>query len=314
VIKGVNPLKKESSINVKYTSQQSYIKLILVTLFFASNFIIARVNSTSLSPITSSALRFLIASLLLLLIVFQKYRKLPKITFYQLKIIILLGIVGIAGDSICFFSGLKYTTASKASIIVALNPICLATFSSLFFNEKLNFLKFTGIFISLIGTIVVISNGSVLSVFHGNISIGELYILGAVICWVFFTLLGKSVSEKLDSIIILCYSSIVGSITLTTIGIQQHSFTDLNNMTLWIMLGTLSIGTLGTAISYKFYYEAVYSIGASRSGIFLNLVPVFATIGGILILNENLSLSFFMGAIMVLTGVYITNYQRTKVI
>jgi drug/metabolite transporter (DMT)-like permease len=136
--------------------------------------------------------------------------------------------------------------------------------------------------------------------------------LGAVFCWVFFTLLGKSVSEKLDSIIILCYSSIVGSIILTGIGIHQHSFVDLKNMTLWIMLGSLSIGTLGTAISYKFYYEAVYSIGASRSGIFLNLVPVFATIGGILILKESPTLSFFIGALMVLTGVYITNYQKIK--
>ena len=305
-------MEKISSINIKYTSQQSYIKLILVTIFFASNFIIARVSSAVLSPVTSSALRFTIASIFLIIIVFQKYRKFPKITFHQLKIIILLGIVGIAGDSIFFFSGLKYTSASKASIIVALNPIFIAIFSNIFFNEKLSISKLTGIFISLIGAIVVISNGAVLSVFRGNISIGELYILGAVFCWVFFTLLGKSVSEKLDSIIILCYSSIVGSIILTGIGIHQHSFVDLKNMTLWIMLGSLSIGTLGTAISYKFYYEAVYSIGASRSGIFLNLVPVFATIGGILILKESPTLSFFIGALMVLTGVYITNYQKIK--
>jgi len=305
-------LEKISSINIKYTSQQSYIKLILVTIFFASNFIIARVSSAVLSPVTSSALRFTIASIFLIIIVFQKYRKFPKITFHQLKIIIFLGIVGIAGDSIFFFSGLKYTSASKASIIVALNPIFIAIFSNIFFNEKLSISKLTGIFISLIGAIVVISNGAVLSVFRGNISIGELYILGAVFCWVFFTLLGKSVSEKLDSIIILCYSSIVGSIILTGIGIHQHSFVDLKNMTLWIMLGSLSIGTLGTAISYKFYYEAVYSIGASRSGIFLNLVPVFATIGGILILKESPTLSFFIGALMVLTGVYITNYQKIK--
>jgi len=305
-------LEKISSINIKYTSQQSYIKLILVTIFFASNFIIARVSSAVLSPVTSSALRFTIASIFLIIIVFQKYRKFPKITFHQLKIIIFLGIVGIAGDSIFFFSGLKYTSASKASIIVALNPIFIAIFSNIFFNEKLSISKLTGIFISLIGAIVVISNGAVLSVFRGNISIGELYILGAVFCWVFFTLLGKSVSEKLDSIIILCYSSIVGSIILTGIGIHQHSFVDLKNMTLWIMLGSLSIGTLGTAISYKFYYEAVYSIGASRSGIFLNLVPVFATIGGILILKESPTLAFFIGALMVLTGVYITNYQKIK--
>jgi drug/metabolite transporter (DMT)-like permease len=56
----------------------------------------------------------------------------------------------------------------------------------------------------------------------------------------------------------------------------------------------------------------VYSIGASRSGIFLNLVPVFATIGGILILKESPTLAFFIGALMVLTGVYITNYQKIK--
>lgn len=306
-------MKEELKINIKYSSQQSYLKLILVTIFFASNFIIARITSVVLSPITSSTLRFVIASLFLLIIVLQKYRKLPKISPYQLFIIILLGTIGIAGDSICFFSGLKYTTASKASVIVALNPIFLAIFSKIFFDEKLNFLKLIGIFISLLGTVVVITNGAVFSVFRGNISIGELYILGAVLCWVIFTLLGKSISENLDSIIILFYASIVGSIILAAIGFQQDSFVDLRNMGLWIMLGNLSIGTLGTAVSYKFYYESVYSIGASRSGIFLNLVPIFTTTGGILILKEHLTLAFLAGAFMVLTGVYITNHQRNKI-
>jgi len=305
-------LKEELKINTKYSSQQSYIKLILVTIFFASNFIIARVTSVVLSPITSSTLRFVIASIFLLMIVLQKYRKLPKINIYQLFIIILLGTIGIAGDSLCFFSGLKYTTASKASVIVALNPIFLAIFSKIFFNEKLNLLKLTGIFISLIGTVVVITNGAVFSVLRGNISIGELYILGAVLCWVIFTLLGKSISENLDSIIILLYASIVGSIILAAIGFQQGSFIDFRKMNLWIMLGYLSIGTLGTAVSYKFYYESVYSIGASRSGIFLNLVPVFATISGILILKEHLTFAFLAGSLMVLAGVYITNHQRKK--
>ena len=305
-------MKEGLKINTKYSSQQSYIKLILVTIFFASNFIIARVTSVVLSPITSSTLRFVIASFFLLIIVLQKYRKLPKINIYQLFIITLLGTIGIAGDSLCFFSGLKYTTASKASVIVALNPIFLAIFSKIFFNEKLNLLKLTGIFISLIGTVVVITNGAVFSVLRGNISIGELYILGAVLCWVIFTLLGKSISENLDSIIILLYASIVGSIMLGVIGFQQGSFIDFRNMNLWIMLGYLSIGILGTAVSYKFYYESVYSIGASRSGIFLNLVPVFATISGIIILKEHLTFAFLAGSLMVLTGVYITNHQRKK--
>lgn len=66
-------------------------------------------------------------------------------------------------------------------------------------------------------------------------------------------------------------------------------------------------------IKIREIFGAVYSIGASRAGIFLNMVPVFATIGGVLILNEKLTLTFFIGALMVLTGVYITNYQRSKV-
>ncbi|MBN2394874.1 MAG: DMT family transporter [Candidatus Atribacteria bacterium] len=287
-----------------------YLKLTLVSIFFASNFIVARLMSTRISPITSSAMRFVIASCVLVIIVFQKYRTLPKINPYQLKIIFLLGIIGIAGDTFCFFSGLKYTTASKASIIVALNPVFLALFSRIFFKEKLQILKLTGIFISFIGAVIVISNGAVLSMAMGNIGLGELYILGSVICWVIFSLMGKSINRTMDSIIILCYASIVGSIILAGIAFGSGALIDLKNLNIPTLLGSLSIGILGTAISYQFYYEAIYFLGASRSGIFLNLIPVFATIGGILVLGEHLRSAFIIGAMMVLSGVLITNFHN----
>jgi len=73
----------------------------------------------------------------------------------------------------------------------------------------------------------------------------------------------------------------------------------------WLCLPFL--GILATGLAYFWYYQAIAVIGASRSGIFINTVPVFAVVMGALILNEPVHLSLLTGGFMVVTGVYLTN-------
>jgi len=293
----------------------TYIKLFLVALFFGGTFIAGRIMAANLPPFTSAFLRFLLASFFLVLFVFKKYGKFPRINFQQFLLIIALGLTGVVGYNFLFFSGLKFITASRASMIISLNPSLITILSALILKEKFTKFKFIGIILSLTGALIVISQGNIQVILQGNIGWGELLILGCVVCWSSFTVLGKITMKNLKPIIAITYACLAGTLILILPTYQEGVLQNFMQYSIEVWLSVFALGFLGTALAFTWFYEGIDKIGPSRAGIFINFVPIFATLMAVLILHEKLSPSLVVGAIFVVSGVYLTNYQakNTKI-
>jgi drug/metabolite transporter (DMT)-like permease len=287
----------------------TYLKLFLVALFFGSTFIAGRIMAANLPPFTSAFLRFLLASFFLVLFVFKIYGKFPRVNFSQFLLIIALALTGTAGYNFLFFSGLKFITASRASMIVSLNPSLITLLSILIFKDKFTKFKFAGIILSLIGALIVISQGDLQVILQGNIGWGELFLLECVVCWSSFAVLGKIIMKDLKPIIAITYACLVGTLMLVLPAYQEGVLQSFRQYGVEVWLSVFALGFLGTALAFTWFYEGIDKIGPSRAGIFINFVPVFATLMGVLILHEKLSSSLVIGAIFVVSGVYLTNYQ-----
>lgn len=287
----------------------TYIKLFLGAAFGGSTFVAGRILAANLPPFTSTFLRFLLASFFLVLFVLKKYDKFPKINFKQLLLIIALGLTGVVGSNFFFFSGLKLITASRASMIIALNPSVITILSILIFKDKLTKFKFTGIILSLIGVLIVISQGNLQVILQNDIGNGELFVLGCVLCWSSFTVLGKIIMKELKPIIAITYSCLAGVLILILPAYQEGVLQSFRQYSVEIWLSIFALGFLGVALAFTWFYEGVNKIGPSRAGIFMNFVPIFATLMAVLFLHEKISPSFIAGAIFVISGVYLTNYQ-----
>lgn len=294
-------------------SNIAYIKLFLVALFFGSTFIAGRIMAANLPPFSSAFLRFLVASFFLVLFVLKKYGKFPRLNLPQILLIIALALTGIAGYNFLFFSGLKFITASRASMIVSLNPSLITILSILIFKDKFTKFKFAGIILSLIGALIVISQGNIQVILKGNVGWGELFILGCVLCWSTFTVLGKIIMKDLKPMITIAYACLAGILILILPAYQEGIFQNFGLYSQEVWLSVFALGFLGTALAFTWFYEGIDQIGPSRAGIFINFVPVFATLMGVLILHEKLSSSLVIGAILVVSGVYLTNYQVKKI-
>ena len=291
----------------------TYIKLFLVSLFGGSTFIAGRIMAANLPPFTSAFLRFLLASFFLVLFVFKKYGKFPRINFPQFLLIIALGLTGFVGNNFFFFSGLKFITASRASVIVSLNPSLITILSILIFKDKFTKFKFTGIILSLTGAFIVISQGNLKVILQGNIGWGELFILGSVICWSSFSVLGKIIMKDLRPIIAITYACLAATLILILPAYREGVLQNFIQYSLEVWLSIFVLGFLATVFNYTWFYEGIDKIGPSRTGIFINFVPIFATLMAILILHEKLSSSLVIGAIFVISGAYLTNYQAKNI-
>ena len=284
-----------------------YGKLLLTAFLWGGTFVAARVVTQHVEPFSASFLRFVVASFFLILLVAKQKASFPLLKKNQLMPAIPLGMTGIFTYNVFFFMGLKTVTASRASLIVATNPVFISLFSVLLFKERMTAGKVMGIILCLAGAAIVISHGDMTEIFRGKLGWGEVYILGCVASWVAYSLIGKVIMKDLSPLHAVTYSCLIGTLALFFPALQEGIYEQVMTYTAIDWTGIFYLGFFGTVLGFLWYYEGIQVIGPSRAAVFINFVPVSGVLLGWLLLDESINLSLLTGAALVIGGVYLTN-------
>ena len=284
-----------------------YVKLLFTALFWGGTFVAGRLVSQNVGPFSIAFLRFAIASIFLILLTWKIEGKLPGLKKYQIIPVILLGMTGIFMYNVMFFKGLKIIEAGRASLIIATCPVLITICSAFFLKERINPVKAIGIATSVCGAIVVISKGNINRIFEGNLGLGELYIFCCVLSWVAYSLIGKAVMNNLSALATVSYSATIGAIALFIPACFEGLIQNIGNQSAVDWLCISYLGIFGTVIGFVWYYHGVKLLGPTKACLFINFVPIFAILSAFLILREPITLSLILGAILVISGVYLTN-------
>ncbi|RKX79127.1 MAG: EamA family transporter [Spirochaetes bacterium] len=288
-----------------------YIKLILVPIFWGSSFVAVRAIAFHISPFTAAFFRFLFASLFLLGLSFTKHGSLPNPGKKHYAILVFLGLTGIFSYNYFFFSGLKIISAGRATVIVAFTPALVSVFSTIMFRERLTVIKIVGLFMALAGTLWVVSKGNPGSILKVNIGKGELYIFGCVVSWTLYSLIGKIALRELTPLTAITYSCLIGMVALILPAFIEGGFSSAGDYPLIVWIYFVYLGVFTAALAFIWYYEGIQKIGPTRSAVFINMVPLWGIVLGIVFLGEEASAILFLGAILVIVGVYLTNKPTT---
>ena len=287
--------------------QLVYLKLVFTMAIWGGTFIAGRIVAQTISPFTASFYRFVVASVVLLILVYSQPTKLPQLKTKQIPLILLLGLSGVFAYNVFFFLGLQTIAASRAGLIIALNPVAIALGSKFIFGEQLTRLKITGIGISLLGVALIMTEGDLTTLLSGGVGRGELFILGCVGSWAIYSLAGKQIMKQLSPLVATTYAVLVGTIALLPLAIQEQYTQGRSAIAPLTGLSLLYLGALGTVIAFNWYYQGIKAIGAQKASIFINLVPVFALLFGILFLQETITAILLVGGSLVIFGVSLVN-------
>jgi drug/metabolite transporter (DMT)-like permease len=288
----------------------TYFKLILVALLWGGTFIAGRLLAGSLSPLMSAIGRFGLAVFILILLTIKFEGRLPKLTLRQIAITFTLGLTGIFTYNLCFFTALSEMPASRTALFVAFNPIATALLVCLLYREKISLQKLLGISVAVLGALIVISNGQLLTVIQDisqTFSRGELSMLCAVLSWSIYTVVGRKALLGLSPLVSTTYAAIWGLLLLLMVWFFNPNVQVLPELNWQIGAAIGYLAVFGTVIPFIWYYQGIKIIGAAQTSVFTNFVPLFGLLLGALLLNEQISSSMLLGTALVITGVVLTN-------
>ena len=282
-----------------------------MAVFWGGAFVAGRSVAQVMGPFSAAFLRFLISSIVLGgVVAFNRSKNDLKLDMRRIIGLMLLGLTGIAIYNALFFSGLQTVHAGRASAIIATNPIAVLLLSIIFYREKMDPYKLSGIILSVCGACIVIFRGQVHLLLHGAVGRGELYILGCVISWAVYSILGKRLLKNVSPLHAVFLATVFGMLFLLVPALREGMLQDLADIQPGTALRLLYLALFATVLGFVWFYDGVREIGPTKASQFINFVPVSAVILSFMFQHEPLSLSLVSGTFLVVLGVFATQYSK----
>ena len=281
------------------------VLLILMTLIWGANFSVIKASLEEFRPLTFNILRFLIASTLVLGILWYRERSLraPKGELWK---IVLLGFVGNTFYQVLFIEGIHLTRAGDATLILALMPMTILLLGALSGLERFQVGNALATGCSFLGVLLAVYSSSQKATAHAsNPILGNLLILVCVICWAAYSLFSAPLMKNMSSLRFSALTMSFGTLFLLPLSIPQLLHQDWQAVSSAAWAGVLYSSCLALVFCYIVWYHGVRQLGNNQTTIYSNLSAPFGILVAWLVLGEDLSRWHLTGTIMVLTGIFL---------
>ncbi len=289
----------------------------LVVVVWAVNFIAAKVGLRYLPPVTMASLRVVLAGLSMVpaylicsrLPVFRDASRFRERGFSggDIWTFLYLGFFGVVVNQMCFTLGLHYTSVSHAAVIVGMGPIYTLVLAVLFRLEKATGHKVIGMAMAFGGVAVLATDNGISP--RSPSLLGDAITMTGSIGFATYAVLGKRVAGKYDVLTMAAFNHFAGAVIVLPVALEQVRANG-GPATMWRTVpwqgwaALMYMAVLSSALAYIFYFWLLRYLEVSQLSAFTYLLPVLATILGILWLGERGSLLQILGGALALGGVY----------
>ncbi|UCH63718.1 MAG: EamA family transporter [Fidelibacterota bacterium] len=276
-------------------------------LIWGSTFVALKTGLEETPPLLGVALRNLLASLILFLIIY--WRKLP-IPFDRLarKQYLTVGLLDFFLSYSLTYSGTQFIYSNISALLWASIPITTALVAHFALpSEPLTFRKGLGILVGFGGVVLIF-------VGYGfgksqNLLLGMILVMGAVLAATWPSVYLKRRAARANPIVLTAIATGIGGLTtlLGSFTVESPSQMIWSPLNIGIILFLAVFGTVFAWVAYFYLLEHMEVVKLSFVGF---IAPVIATFMGMIVLNELLSSTVFLGAFLVLFGIFLTDARR----
>jgi drug/metabolite transporter (DMT)-like permease len=288
----------------------------LIVAVWAANFIAAKIGVKYVPALMLASLRVILAGTAMVPTYFfcarlpaftdAAYARQRGFTGRDLWRFSYLGFFGVVVNQICFTVGLRYTSVGHAAVIVGMGPIYTLLLAVLTRTERATWRKAAGITMAFAGVAVLASEKGISM--HSSSLLGDLITATGSLGFATYVVLGKRVADRYDTLTMTAFNHFMAAMIVLPLAIQQAAAFGLPwkwravPWQAWAVLSYMAI--CSSALAYLFYFWLLRYFEATQLSAFTYLLPVLATVLGIVWLGERGSWMQAFGGLLALSGVY----------
>lgn len=285
--------------------QQSSLA-ILTSLLFAGSFVAGKYTTDDMGPLLITLLRYAIASIFLQLLVWQQGdigQRIADASTADKGGLFLLGTFGVVGYHFFFFSSLRHTAVANSAIINAFNPVVTGFLAAVVLKEKLAVRNYLGGAIAILGVLVLLTNGNLLSLSQLQFNRGDILMLYAVLCWACYSILLRNLGQRFSGLAMSYYGALFGVAQLSLLVWSELLESGWPSLSWPSILGVFYMGVGASGIGYLLFTLSIQRIGPTKStSIVYSGVPLWVALLAWLFFSEAVTYWMVVSMGLILIG------------
>lgn len=289
----------------------AYLLLILPPLFWAGNTVLARGIVDLIPPVALSFWRWAVALTLLLPLTWRHVRNDWANICGSWKIILLISLLGISSFNTLLYTAAHTTTALNIALTQSVMPAVIVLLSFLLFRERVSRLQLLAVLLCILGAGFIVMRGDWQRLQQLSFVTGDLLMLLAICLYALYSVLLRK-RPQIHPLSFLTAIFSVGVISLFPLYLWESTSTPALQLTRPVILSLLYVGLCPSILAYLCWNRGIELIGANRAGLYINLIPLFASLMAVLFLGETFQGYHLYGILFIFAGLVLFNWPRRK--
>lgn len=295
------------------TSWVADICLLSTALMWGTNILVFKSCITDFNPWAFNALRLVFATITLGILVLGEAWLVPSVKSRQpiywwrvLLFSLLNGFVYLVG----FVQGISLTTAGNTALILASMPMWTAVLATIFLREHLPRITWLGLLVTIVGTLIVTTQGSGPVSLSSRYFWGNTFVMVAALAWATGTVISRPILQQITPLRLAFISALIT--TPMHLGLAATALPAALPQALepTMLLAIVYSGVFSTGVAYATWHVGVRALGASHAAVYQNVVTLVAVVGGWVVLKEQPLLAQIFGGMLTLAGLYLMRRGR----
>jgi drug/metabolite transporter (DMT)-like permease len=285
---------------------QIYLLILLTTLFWGGTPVAGKIVLREIPPITVGVLRYGMAALLLIALFWKQLPDPRSLRRRELMTLLWVGILGTFLNHTLFFLALVFAPAAHGAIIPpTTSPVWTMLLAARLGRERVTPGQIAGVILCMVGVVLVVRPERLVTDAGASVLLGDLLFLLGGVAWGIYSYVSKVAMERLSAVATLVFGISIGTVLLVPVALAERPWSALSSahLTAWAALGYLSLA--GTVLAFLWWNVAIRRVGAGRTAVFTNLVPIFGVLLAWLVLGERLTAIQLAGGFLAVAGVLV---------
>ena len=279
----------------------AYLLLVLAPLSWAGNVVLARGVVDIIPPVSLAFWRWAAAFMFLIPFTWKHAWKDRPTVLRRWKFMLLLSFLGISCFNTLLYIAVHTTTAINAALIQTTMPAIIMVICLILYHERVGTPQIVGVSLCILGASIVVLRGSWNTLLSLSLAKGDILMLAAVFLYAFYSVLLRE-SPKIHPLSLLTYTFGLGALGLVPAYVLEVLRKGSFELTASVILSILYVAVFPSIVAFFCWNRGVAVIGANRTGLFINLIPVFASIMAVVWLGESLQLFHILGMALLAGG------------